>query len=130
MNAIGYRESSKLSVYEPSYVALMSGKGLQVPGRLCSLSQTMHVMENGSVRPCPYIPYVIGNMMKDSLKSLWKRLKEDKFLQRLCNVNHVKGHCSKYLFKKVCGGCRARAYWMLGDYFAEDQICVLNHINE
>ncbi|MGQ9469174.1 MAG: radical SAM protein [Nitrososphaerales archaeon] len=129
MNAIGYREFSKVSVYEPSYVALMSSKGLQVPSRLCSLSQTMHVMDDGSVRPCPYIPYSVGNVMGNSLKNLWRKLKEDKFLQRLCNVNDVKGRCRECLFKKVCGGCRARAYWMLGDYFAEDQICVLNRIN-
>ncbi|MGQ9718858.1 MAG: SPASM domain-containing protein [Nitrososphaerales archaeon] len=48
--------------------------------RLCSLSQTMHVMDDGSVRPCPYIPYSVGNVMGNSLKNLWRKLKEDKFL--------------------------------------------------
>jgi len=130
MNAIGYGESSKVSVYEPSYVALIASRGLKVQGRLCSLSQTMHVMEDGSVRPCPYIPYSVGNVMKKSLKDLWRKLKKDKFLQRLCDTNHIKGRCRKCLFKEVCIGCRARAYWMLGDYFAEDSVCVLDHVNE
>ncbi len=124
-DAIGYKGFSKVSVYEPSYSALMSSRGFEVPGRLCSLSQTMHVMEDGSVRPCPYIPYPLGNVMKNGLKDLWRRLKEDKFLQGLCDVNRVKGKCSECSFKEVCGGCRARAYWMLGDYFVEDKVCVL-----
>ncbi|MEM3068285.1 MAG: radical SAM protein [Nitrososphaerales archaeon] len=130
MNAIGYKEFSKVSVYEPSYSALMSSRGFEVPGRLCSLSQTMHVMEDGSVRPCPYIPYSLGNVMKNDLKDIWRRLKKDKFLQGLCDVDRVKGKCSKCSFKEVCGGCRARAYWMLGDYFAEDKVCILDHVSD
>lgn len=127
MNSISFGEFSKVSVYEPSYIALMSSKGFEVPSKLCSLSQTMHVMEDGSVRPCLYIPYSLGNVMRESLKNIWIRSKEDKFLQSLCDINYVKGRCSKCSFKEVCGGCRARAYWMLGDYFAEDKVCVLSH---
>ncbi len=130
MNAIGYKGFSKVSVYEPSYSALMSSKGFEVPGRLCSLSQTMHVMEDGSVRPCPYIPYSLGNVMKNGLKDLWRRLKKDRFLQGLCDVDRVKGKCSKCSFKEVCGGCRARAYWMFGDYFAEDKVCILDRVSD
>lgn len=122
---MAYRESSKVTVYEPSYSALISSKGFEVRGRLCSVSQTLHVMEDGSVRPCPYIPYSLGNVKKKSLKDIWMELKEDKFVQSLCDVNRIKGKCGKCSFKEVCGGCRARAYWMFGDYFAEDEICLL-----
>lgn len=125
MNAISYKEFSKVTVYEPSYSALIFSKGFKVQERLCSLSQTMHIMEDGSVRPCPYIPYSLGNVRRKNLGGIWKELKEDKFLQSLRDVNRIKGKCGKCSFKEICGGCRARAYWMFGDYFAEDKICVL-----
>lgn len=130
MNAIGYKSfvawSSKISVYEPSYVALLYSKGFDVPGRLCSLSQTLHIMENGSARACPFIPYSLGNIRRESLKEIWKKLKENKFIRSLINVAHLKGRCSNCSFKEVCGGCRARAYWIRGDFFAEDPVCILN----
>ncbi|MEM3709084.1 MAG: radical SAM protein [Nitrososphaerales archaeon] len=127
MNAIDFGEFSKVSVYEPSYTALMSSKGFKVVSKLCSLSQTMHIMEDGSVRSCLYIPYSLGNVTKNSLTDIWLRSKKDKFLQKLCDSDRVKGKCGKCSFKKICGGCRARAYWIFKDYFAEDKVCILNH---
>ena len=130
MNAIECKSlvgwNSKISVYEPSYVALLYSKGFDVLGRLCSLSQTLHIMEDGSARTCPFIPYSLGNVKKEDLGEIWRRLKEDKFVRSLIDVTHLRGRCSSCPFKEICGGCRARAYWMRGDYLAEDPLCILD----
>jgi AdoMet-dependent heme synthase len=35
----------------------------------------------------------------------------------------LKGKCGFCEYKKVCGGCRARAYEATGDYLAEEPLC-------
>ena len=128
MNAIGYKTFSEwktdVAVYEPSYAALLRMRGFDVPGKLCSITQTLHIMEDGSARPCPYIPYAIGNVRRENLKSIWEKMKRDGFLQRLVDSRNLKGRCGRCQYRDVCGGCRARAYWVYRDYFAEDPVCV------
>ncbi|MDH3343925.1 MAG: SPASM domain-containing protein, partial [Desulfobacteraceae bacterium] len=46
----------------------------------------------------------------------------DTFLA-LRNFNHLKGKCGRCEFRKVCGGCRARAYEATGDFLAEEPLC-------
>ncbi|MGA2333258.1 MAG: hypothetical protein ABSG75_16020 [Syntrophales bacterium] len=40
---------------------------------------------------------------------------------RWMSPNHKCGHCE---FIKVCGGCRARAYEITGDYLAPEPFCI------
>jgi radical SAM protein with 4Fe4S-binding SPASM domain len=39
--------------------------------------------------------------------------------------SEVKGKCATCKYKKICGGCRSRAYAASGDYLAEDPVCWL-----
>ena len=71
----------------------------------------MHVMENGSVRKCVFIPYTVGNIRREGLNEIWRRLIRDRLIAKLKDPRELKG---------VCGGCRARAYLVKGDLFASD----------
>jgi radical SAM protein with 4Fe4S-binding SPASM domain len=97
MNAIGCKAFSswktRVSVYEPSYVALLSSEGFEAPGKLCSITQTLHIMEDGSARPCSFISYTVGNVRREALRSIWKKMKSDKFLQKLASGDGLKGRC-------------------------------------
>ncbi|MGZ3648421.1 MAG: SPASM domain-containing protein, partial [Syntrophales bacterium] len=42
----------------------------------------------------------------------------------LRDLNKYKGKCGHCDFIKVCGGCRARAYEITGDYLAPEPFCV------
>jgi radical SAM protein with 4Fe4S-binding SPASM domain len=42
----------------------------------------------------------------------------------LRDLRTYKGKCGRCEFLKVCGGCRARAYEITGDYLAEEPYCV------
>ncbi|MBC7084775.1 MAG: radical SAM protein [Methanomethylovorans sp.] len=36
----------------------------------------MHLCVEGSVKPCPYIPFSYGNVREESLKNIWKRIRK------------------------------------------------------
>ncbi|ADI73405.1 Radical SAM domain protein [Methanohalobium evestigatum Z-7303] len=48
----------------------------------------MHVCVDGSVKPCPYIPFEFGNIQNDSLKDIWNNIR---------NYSHFKGKRSRCL---------------------------------
>ena len=35
----------------------------------------VHVCVDGSVKPCPYLPFEYGNIENESLKSIWKKIR-------------------------------------------------------
>jgi radical SAM protein with 4Fe4S-binding SPASM domain len=44
------------------------------------------------------------------------------FLQ-LRDFEQLTGKCGQCEFKRVCGGCRARAFALTGDYLASEPAC-------
>ncbi len=53
-------------------------------------------------------------------KDLWFN---SKTLNDLRNFKEYKGKCGECEFINVCGGCRARADAVYGDYMAEEPFC-------
>lgn len=79
------------------------------------------IFSNGDVFPCPYLPLRLGNIRKSSFSVLWR---ENVVLQRLRGQGY-KGSCGICGNKYSCGGCRARAFHMYGDFMGEDPCCFL-----
>lgn len=125
MNAIGEGAKTMVSVYEPFYNVLAAMDGQEVPGRLCTLGMSVHVMENGSVRTCPFAPITVGNVRRQGLKDIWEAMAHSEVLAKLNNADLLKGSCGRCEYKRICGGCRARAYAMTGDWFTPDPVCLL-----
>ncbi len=77
------------------------------------------ITPDGNVTPCPYMPVSAGNLRERSFVDLWQSagvfndLREPK----------LGGRCGACEFRKICGGCRCRAYATYGDYLAEDPAC-------
>ncbi|MCG2769206.1 MAG: radical SAM/SPASM domain-containing protein, partial [Anaerolineae bacterium] len=42
----------------------------------------------------------------------------------------LKGRCSECEYKRLCGGCRGRAWATTGDYLAEDPSCFIHPPDE
>jgi MoaA/NifB/PqqE/SkfB family radical SAM enzyme len=38
----------------------------------------LHVCVEGSVKPCPYVPFSYGNIETESIKDIWSRIRKDK----------------------------------------------------
>jgi len=75
---------------------------------------------NGDVYPCPFLQISAGNFRKQSLSEIWYN---SKLFNSLRNRGLLKGRCGKCRYKDGCGGCRARAYTLTGDYLGEDPNC-------
>jgi len=78
------------------------------------------ISHRGIVQPCGFLDVNCGDITKTSFPEIWNG--SDTFLS-LRNFNNLKGKCGRCEFRKVCGGCRARAYEATGDFLAEEPLC-------
>ena len=78
------------------------------------------ISHTGIVQPCGFLQLNCGDITKTPFFDIWNN--SETFLS-LRDFNKLKGKCGKCEFKKVCGGCRARAYEATGDYLAEEPLC-------
>ncbi len=75
---------------------------------------------DGNVLPCSYFPKSAGNIRERSFKDIWEN--SDLF-KELRDFKRYKGRCGSCEYINVCGGCRARAYSVYGDYLEEEPFC-------
>ncbi|NCO66983.1 MAG: radical SAM protein [Nitrospirae bacterium] len=75
---------------------------------------------DGNVLPCSYFPKPAGNIKEQSFKDIWEN--SDLF-KELRDFKKYKGKCGSCEYVTVCGGCRARAYSVYGDYLEEEPFC-------
>ena len=74
----------------------------------------------GEVQGCGYFDKVAGDVRKQTFPEVWR---DSPLFNELRDFDGLKGKCGVCEFKKVCGGCRARAYEATGDYMAEEPYC-------
>ncbi len=87
----------------------LGGKGF------CFISHT------GIVQPCGYLELNCGDLKQQSFDDVWLN---SKIFNELRNEDLYKGKCGICEYRRVCGGCRARAYEVTGDYLAEEPYCI------
>ncbi len=75
----------------------------------------------GDVNPCGYLPALAGNVRQQPFKDIWF---DSKVFNDLRDPDLLKGKCGKCEYRKVCAGCRARAYAATGDYLDEEPYCI------
>lgn len=80
----------------------------------------MGIRPNGDMTPCPYLPLFGGNLKDEKMADIWD--KSDLFTQ-IRNRNHLGGRCGDCEFGGSCGGCRARAFGVTGNFLDEDPLC-------
>lgn len=87
----------------------------------CIAGQVICLIDvDGNVLPCSYFPKPAGNIKEQSFKDIWEN--SDLF-KDLRNFKTYKGKCGSCEYISVCGGCRARAYAVYGDYLEEEPFC-------
>lgn len=87
----------------------------------CLAGQLISLIDvDGNVLPCSYFPLPAGNLKQQSFKDIWEN---SKLFQEMRDFKGYKGRCGSCEYVNVCGGCRARAYAVTGDYLAEEPFC-------
>ncbi|MBI4283121.1 MAG: radical SAM protein [Chloroflexi bacterium] len=75
----------------------------------------------GEVKGCGYLDVVAGNIKDASFRQIWA---DSPLFGDLRNLSHIQGKCGVCEYKRICGGCRARAYEATGDYLEAEPYCV------
>ncbi len=78
------------------------------------------ISNTGIVQPCGFLDLNCGNVTETPFSTIWQ---EAEVFKALRDFKQLKGKCGKCEYKRVCGGCRARAYEATGDYLAEEPLC-------
>ena len=87
----------------------------------CLAAQLICLIDvDGEVLPCSYFPKSGGNITKTPFKEIWEN---STLFQELRDFKSYKDNCGKCEYINVCGGCRARAYAITGDYLAQEPFC-------
>lgn len=79
------------------------------------------VSHRGIVQPCGFLDLKCGDVTKQTFSDIWVNSPQFKELR---NTSHLKGKCGVCEYRRVCGGCRARAFEATGDFMAEEPLCL------
>jgi heme b synthase len=123
----------------PHYMRIMKQRRSETAARRCPASSSpAHPMQKitrgclagtgfcfishrGSVQGCGYLDIEAGNVRKQSFGEIWA---EAPLFRDLRDLSNLKGKCGVCEYKRICGGCRARAYEATGDYMQAEPYCV------
>lgn len=90
-------------------------------GGFCPVGLTaMAILWDGTVLPCRRLEIPLGNILKDGIFKIWYG---SELLWNVRDKNKLKGKCNSCSNMARCGGCRAVAYAMTGDYMESDIQC-------
>jgi AdoMet-dependent heme synthase len=79
------------------------------------------ISHRGIVQPCGFLDLNCGDVTQQTFGEIWHR---SSHFQKLRDFGQLKDKCGDCGYRRVCGGCRARAYEATGDYLAEEPLCL------
>ncbi len=95
--------------------------GMEAMTRGCLAgSAVCFISRIGDVQPCGYLPVVVGNVRERPFPEIWS---DSEVFKALRDPSALKGKCHGCGYRKLCAGCRARAFADTSDFLAEDPDC-------
>jgi len=82
---------------------------------------TVFISHTGSVQPSGFLPRVGGSLREGTLAEIYRH---SPLFTHIRDYSQLKGKCGVCEFKYICGGSRARAYAITGDYMRSDPYCI------
>ncbi|RJQ74630.1 MAG: heme b synthase [Desulfobacteraceae bacterium] len=79
------------------------------------------VSHRGIVQPCGFLDLNCGDVTRQPFGEIWCNSPHFKVLR---DSSQLKDKCGICEFRKVCGGCRARAFEATGDYMTAEPLCL------
>lgn len=78
------------------------------------------VSHRGIVQPCGFLHLDCGDVTQKPFDEIWKN---SKHFGNLRNFNALEDKCGYCEYRRVCGGCRARAHEATGNYMTQEPLC-------
>ncbi|MFH1066928.1 MAG: radical SAM protein [bacterium] len=103
-----FLQRSGLSVQESRILGLNDGKGF------------VFVSHTGEIHPSGFLPIATRNVKDEELIDVYRH---HPLFRSLRDSSQLKGKCGRCEFNGICGGSRARAYAMTGDFLAAEPLC-------
>lgn len=103
----------------PQYARLTRASAKGRGGGCLAGSRFVFVSRRGDVYPCGYLPLLAGNIRDKKFTEIW----ESSLVLRALRERDLKGKCGDCSFRQACGGCRARAFALTGDFLGPDPLC-------
>ena len=79
------------------------------------------ISHRGRVQGCGYFDVAAGDLREQTFGEVYL---ESPLFNDLRDLSKLKGKCGVCEYKRICGGCRARAYEATGDYLDEEPYCI------
>ncbi|CAO0821899.1 AdoMet-dependent heme synthase [Desulfarculales bacterium] len=79
------------------------------------------VSHQGQVQPCGYLELSAGNVHEQPFSQIWR---DSALFKRLRDADQLQGKCGVCEYRRVCGGCRARAYEISGYEMTQEPLCL------
>ncbi len=114
MRIVAQRKQQGQEAIAKSVHARSMSRGCLAGVSFCFISHT------GIVQGCGYLTFPAGDLKKQVFKEIWQ---QSPLFNDLRDISKLKGKCGSCEYKRVCGGCRARAYEATGDYLEAEPYC-------
>ncbi len=108
-------------------VAPVRGVGFAIKGGRSRAAKSVNdgngfvfISHTGEVFPSGFLPLSAGNVRATALATIYR---DSELFRTLRDYSRLKGKCGVCEFREVCGGSRARAFSMTGDYLESDPFC-------
>ena len=89
-------------------------------GGVCPVGYScLTIMHDGTIYPCRRLPIPLGTIQDDGIFKVWYA---SSVLRQIRKRQEVE-RCSGCKHEHLCGGCRAAAYAMTGNFMGEDPLC-------
>jgi radical SAM protein with 4Fe4S-binding SPASM domain len=108
----GIKEGPLLRLAEQVFHGCSAGRGF------------VYIKPNGEVWPCPFVEVSCGNVRETSFSTIWAE--SPVFADLRAREERLQGQCGECEYRRLCGGCRGRAWATAGDYLAEDPSCFIH----
>ncbi len=79
------------------------------------------ISHRGIVQPCGFLDLNCGDVTRNSFGEIWRN---SEIFASLRDLDGLEGKCGRCQYRRVCGGCRARAYEATGNFMAEEPLCL------
>lgn len=100
---------------KPGHAADAISRGCLAGSGFCFISH------RGAVQGCGYLTVQAGNVREQPFKTIWE---DAPLFHDLRDLRNLKGKCGLCEYKRICGGCRARAYEETGNYLEAEPYCI------
>ena len=85
------------------------------------------ISHQGRVQGCGYLDVEAGNIRTQPFNQIWA---DSPLFNDLRDLSNIKGKCGVCEYKRICGGCRARAYEATGDYLEAEPYCIYRPVTQ